>query len=79
MKKKITAGILAVSLLLLFLFAEVPFTAENDLNALISDVATYLVSNVPEPTYGSVGGEWLVFGLKRSEKPIDDSYFEKYY
>lgn len=77
MKKKITAAVLAVSLL--FLFSVSPLAAEDGLNALISDVAAYLVSNVPEPTYGSVGGEWLVFGLKRSEEPIDNSYFEKYF
>ena len=32
----------------------------------------------PQPTYGSVGGEWAVFGLARSGVAVPKEYFEVY-
>lgn len=34
---------------------------------------------MPNPQVGSIGGEWLVFGLARSGADIPDEYFENYY
>lgn len=39
----------------------------------------YLYSNVKEPVYGSVGGEWTVLGLARSGLEIPQEYFETYF
>lgn len=40
--------------------------------------ASWLKESVPEPSYGSVGGEWMIFGLARSELGGMEEYFESY-
>lgn len=40
--------------------------------------AQWLMTEIPEPSYGSVGGEWAVFGLARSGVPVPEAYFEAY-
>lgn len=42
-------------------------------------VYTYLKNAVSAPEFGSVGGEWAVIGLARSERELPKGYFEKYY
>ncbi len=39
----------------------------------------FLQESVAEPTFGSVGGEWLVMGLARSGLEISDEYYETYF
>ena len=41
--------------------------------------AQWLQEKVPNPQYGSVGGEWLVFGLARSSADVAAEYFDTYY
>ncbi len=50
---------------------------EADTSAL-ADAAAYILRTVPEPTCGSVGGEWAVLGLARSGCG-DAAWFETYY
>lgn len=52
---------------------------EADLTDTISTTGQWLRDSVAEPTYGSVGGEWLVMGLARSDLEIDNEYFESYF
>lgn len=40
----------------------------------IDKTSSYLIKNVPNPTLGSVGGEWIVLGLARSREGIPDQY-----
>jgi hypothetical protein len=40
--------------------------------------ADYLKQTVPEPVFGSVGGEWTVFGLARAGM-LDEEYARRYY
>lgn len=42
-------------------------------------VGNYLYETVKEPIVGSIGGEWSVLGLARSNMDIPDEYFENYY
>ena len=42
-------------------------------------VGKHLYETVKEPIVGSVGGEWAVLGLARSELDIPDEYYEGYY
>ena len=44
----------------------------------LTKTAGWLMDQVPEPAYGSVGGEWLVFGLARSGVSVPQEYFEAY-
>ena len=39
----------------------------------------FLHGSVAAPTFGSVGGEWLILGLARSGLEISDEYFETYF
>ena len=50
-----------------------------DLTDTISATGQLLMDSVAEPTYGSVGGEWLVMGLARSGMEISPEYFESYF
>lgn len=40
--------------------------------------AQWLMEHTSEPTYGSVGGEWVILGLARSGLEIPASYYETY-
>ena len=44
----------------------------------LTQTAQWLMEQIPEPAYGSVGGEWAVFGLARSDVAVPKEYFEKY-
>ena len=44
----------------------------------LTETAGWLMEQVPEPAYGSVGGEWLVLGLARSGVSVPEEYFEAY-
>lgn len=41
--------------------------------------AEYLKTAVPEPDFGSLDGDWIVFGLARAGADLSDDYFERYY
>lgn len=41
--------------------------------------AGYLQAEAPEPSHGSLGGDWLVFGLARSGVDVSQSYYDGYY
>ena len=45
----------------------------------IEKTGKLLQDSVPEPTFGSVGGEWLVLGLARSGLEVSDEYYETYF
>ena len=53
--------------------------AGTDLQALVNGSARYMLSAVPKPELGSIGGEWAVLGLARSGCAVSDGYFEEYY
>ena len=39
----------------------------------------YLKTAVPEPDFGSLNGDWIVFGLARAGADLSENYFERYY
>ena len=45
----------------------------------LAKTGSFLQESVAEPTFGSVGGEWLVMGLARSGLEISDEYYEIYF
>lgn len=75
--KKVLSCILALAVLI-SLTACGRKTKAN-LTDTISATGQLLMDSVAEPTYGSVGGEWLVMGLARSGLEIDNEYFESYF
>lgn len=73
--------VLSLVLILACLVAlAVPAAAKGqDLKTLMDGTAKYMLSAVPKPDYGDIGGEWAVLGLARSGYPVPDGYFEGYY
>ena len=45
----------------------------------VKQTGEFLHSSVQEPTFGSVGGEWLILGLARSGLEISEEYYETYF
>lgn len=45
----------------------------------LTKTGNFLQESVTEPTFGSVGGEWLVMGLARSGLETSDEYYETYF
>lgn len=58
-------------------FNIIPASAYSTYDDIYSQTGKYLSSKTPET--GSLGGEWLVFGLARSEYPVPDNYYDHYY
>ncbi|MBQ8808673.1 MAG: hypothetical protein IJZ81_05140, partial [Clostridia bacterium] len=69
-----------LTLIMVFSFSLQVFAFDTDkVDALTENVGNYLYESVKNPIVGSVGGEWAVLGLARSEMNIPDEYFQKYY
>lgn len=41
--------------------------------------AQWLLETVPEPGYGSVGGEWMILGLARSGETVPGGFYDNYF
>ncbi len=74
--KKITALFLSLILSIGF-FTE--GMAEFELSGLISSTADYIKKTVTDPQVASIGGEWAVIGLARSNAEVSQEYYGKYY
>ncbi len=51
----------------------------SDIKSASDDTAAYMVKTVSSPQAGSIGGEWEILGLARSDCKVDDSYYQAYY
>lgn len=49
-----------------------------DLKDAISKTVSYELKTVTDPSVGSLGGEWTIMALARSDEDVDSNYFEKY-
>lgn len=56
----------------------IPASAATAPDAL-TDTAKWLQKNVPSPTVSSIGGEWAVIGLCRSEVNVPQKWYDTYY
>ena len=71
-------SLLSVFLIMILITSSV--MAENyNLDTVITQTANYIQATVKEPQVSSIGGEWAIIGLARSEMDIPKEYFEKYY
>lgn len=71
-KERISALVLLLALLL-------ALTACGGQQTQLEKTAAYLQTQIPEPTVGSIGGDWLIFGLARSGCKVPEDYYETYY
>lgn len=58
--------------------AEPSVTAESRVEETLEQTAQWLMTEVPEPGYGSIAGEWLAFGLARWEHEELEDYLQAY-
>ena len=56
-----------------------PEQQQEALTNAVTKAGEFLRKSVAEPTFGSVGGEWLVMGLARSGLDIQEEYYETYF
>jgi len=52
---------------------------QRDVDSKISATAAYLLKTVKAPKIGSIGGEWAVIGLAKSNYKVPEKYFDNYY
>ena len=77
MKKLISVSFSVIMIFTVFINA-FAIDSEKIFN-MTNDTAQYLYKTVENPQMGTIGGEWTVIGLKRSEARVPEEYFEKYY
>lgn len=53
--------------------------AQTTLEKQMTQTAAYLTQTVTDPQCSSVGGEWTVLGLARSNEAVPEGYFDTYY
>lgn len=71
---------LALLLVVVLLLAAIGCGSNAKMESVdLFDTANWMQEAVPEPYMGSVGGEWLVFGLARSGADVPDGYMDGYY
>ena len=61
-----------ISVILCFCFA-ISMTVNVAATDIIDDTTNYLLEIVENPTVGSVGGEWTILGLARSNREVPKS------
>ena len=74
--KRIGSRLLCILLLLSLLLS---LTACGKPETQLERTAGYLQAQVAEPGVGSIGGDWLIFGLARSGIKVPQKYFDTYY
>lgn len=77
MKKRILSFLISVAMLVFLLPSA---TAKKlDIDLVLKETAAYITEKVKSPTVGSVGGEWVIIGLARSDVNVDEKYYTDYY
>ena len=74
--KRSGSKLLCILLLLSLLLSR---TACGKPETQLEKTAGYLQAQIAEPGTGSVGGDWLIFGLARSGVKVPQKYFDAYY
>ncbi len=76
--KKALSILLILSLSITVIFSDYSNKA-SDLEALVEKSAEYMYQTVKEPIVGSIGGEWAIIGLARSNYKVPKKYYDEYY
>ena len=74
--KRSGSKLLCILLLLSLLLS---LTACGKPEPQLEKTAGYMQAQIAEPGTGSVGGDWLIFGLARSGVKVPQKYFDAYY
>lgn len=76
--KKFTALFLFTIMVFLY-FPQTLAVNNNDIFTMTKNVGEYLHKTVDKPYLGSIGGEWCVLSLSKSNLNIEKEYFSRYY
>lgn len=66
-------------MLLCMLTVNTVYADFNEVQSITDELAEILTNNIPAPTVGTIGGEWVILGLARDDCNTEDSYFDGYY
>lgn len=82
MKRTYKKSVLALIMLICVVMAVTPVMGKTILNkeqtkTYLDNISQYEMGKVTNPTYGSVGGEWLIIGLARYGS-LTQAYLDKY-
>jgi prenyltransferase beta subunit len=61
------------------LIVPVKAVSNTNLDSITTDAGQYIYETVTDPTVSSIGGEWAIIGLARSNYAASKSYYQKYY
>ena len=81
MKKKILSLLLIMTLALTMTFGASGFASaasQSKITGAFEKCGEYIYETVTEPIYGSIGGEWVMYGLAQAGYPMSDEYIAKY-
>ena len=76
--KSFASIILSFILILNFTITSLANEKQN-IDKIISDTIEYVHETVKSPQFGSIGGEWTVIALARSNTKIPPKYYQDYY
>lgn len=79
MKKRIIAILVLVTLLFCIGAPVYADTEPPSVQSYIDEMGQVLMQSNPQPKPGSIGGEWLILGLARSDLEVPQSYYDTYY
>lgn len=77
MKRKFLSFLILAAVL--FSSVSTAFANDENIDSILKETASYITENVKSPTIGSVGGDWAIIGLARSNVQIDEKYYDEYY
>ena len=81
MKRKLVSLLLILALVLTMCLGSVGSASAasySDVKAAWEKTGDYLYNLVKEPAFGSIGGEWLMYGLAEAGYDFPDSYVKSY-
>lgn len=81
--KQMRKSMLALFLVLIMVFGNAvsifAATEKTTINQAVTETAQYLQKIVSNPQPGSIGGEWVIMALSRSDYKVPQSYYDSYY
>lgn len=82
MKKRIVSLLLIMTLALTMTFgggaAFAAAASQSEITKAFENCGDYIYETVTEPIFGSIGGEWVMYGLAEASYPMSDEYITKY-
>lgn len=76
--KKFVSIILCLAIIFSSAMGSAAAISENEVDRIFQKTGDYIYRTVKEPSFGSIGGEWVMYGLGIADYPMSDSYIKGY-